>query len=108
MLQGSSISLYVEVPEQLHDHLQTFLDTHRNWDVDQVVTIALARYLKSRERETLHRASNLTVRKHRSLARARASSFSSRLRRVLLLLKETLNVAVGKPDRKFSYYRIDF
>ncbi|MGF1482129.1 MAG: DUF2811 domain-containing protein [Cyanophyceae cyanobacterium] len=58
MLQGSPISLYVEVPEQLYDHLQLFLDNNTSWDVDQVMTIALAQFLKGKEKEPLQKSSH--------------------------------------------------
>lgn len=57
MLLGTPVSLYVEIPQQLHNNLQFFLDTNTSWDVDQVMTIALAQFLKSKEKEGIADAS---------------------------------------------------
>lgn len=101
MLQGPSIPLSVEVPQQLHDRLQMFLGTHANWDVDQVVAIALARFLKSRE-ETLQ-LSALAARERQSLAEMQVDSLSLMERRLIFFLRKLVALAMGSRNRNSSH-----
>lgn len=41
----SSISLFVEVPETLHQSFQAFLDSRPDWDQDRVMSAALSLFL---------------------------------------------------------------
>jgi hypothetical protein len=41
----SNISLFVEIPEALHQSFQTFLDTRPDWDQDRVMSAALSLFL---------------------------------------------------------------
>lgn len=40
-----SVSVFVEIPEGLHESYRKFLDTHPEWDCDRVMTQALAMFL---------------------------------------------------------------
>lgn len=42
---ATPISILTEVPEELHQSLRNYLDTHPTWDQDQVITIALSLFL---------------------------------------------------------------
>jgi hypothetical protein len=41
----SKVSLLVEVPEELHESLQQFLDTHPQWNQDRAMSAALSLFL---------------------------------------------------------------
>jgi hypothetical protein len=40
-----TVSTLIEIPEVLHQSLQTYLDTHPDWDQDRVITAALSLFL---------------------------------------------------------------
>ena len=40
-----NVSILTEIPEQLHESLQDYLDTHPNWDQDRVFAAALSLFL---------------------------------------------------------------
>lgn len=46
-----SISILTEIPEELHESLQNYLDTHPNWDQDQVFAVALSVFLLQNEKK---------------------------------------------------------
>ena len=39
------ISILTEIPEELHQSLKNYLDTHPNWDQDRVFAAALSLFL---------------------------------------------------------------
>jgi hypothetical protein len=39
---NTPISIFTEIPEQLHTSLQEYLDAHPNWDQDRVFSVALS------------------------------------------------------------------
>ncbi|MGF1490559.1 MAG: DUF2811 domain-containing protein [Prochloraceae cyanobacterium] len=39
------ISILTEIPEELHQSLKNYLDTHPNWDQDRVFVAALSLFL---------------------------------------------------------------
>ena len=39
------ISILTEIPEELHQSLKNYLDTHPNWDQDRVFAVALSLFL---------------------------------------------------------------
>lgn len=39
------ISILTEIPEELHQSLKSYLDTHPNWDQDRVFAAALSLFL---------------------------------------------------------------
>jgi hypothetical protein len=41
----AQISILAEIPEELHESLQSYLDTHPNWDQDRVFAAALSLFL---------------------------------------------------------------
>jgi hypothetical protein len=48
---STSISILTEIPEELHESLQHYLDTHPNWDQDQVFAVALSVFLLQNEKK---------------------------------------------------------
>jgi len=40
-----SVSILAEIPEELHETLQSYLATHPDWDQDRVFTAALSLFL---------------------------------------------------------------
>ncbi len=40
-----SVSILAEIPEELHQTLQNYLETHPDWDQDRVFTAALSLFL---------------------------------------------------------------
>lgn len=41
----TNISILAEIPEELHESLKTYLDSHPDWDQDRVFTSALSLFL---------------------------------------------------------------
>ncbi|ELR99276.1 DUF2811 domain-containing protein [Gloeocapsa sp. PCC 73106] len=39
------VSILAEIPEELHESLANYLETHPNWDQDRVFTAALSLFL---------------------------------------------------------------
>ncbi|NEO28764.1 MAG: DUF2811 domain-containing protein [Kamptonema sp. SIO4C4] len=46
----NNISILTEIPEELHQSLKTYLDSHPSWDQDQVFAAALSRFLLENQR----------------------------------------------------------
>lgn len=42
---STSVSILAEIPEELHQSLQDYLETHQNWDQDRVISAALSLFL---------------------------------------------------------------
>jgi hypothetical protein len=42
---NASISILAEIPEELHESLRSYLDTHPDWDQDRVFSAALSLFL---------------------------------------------------------------
>lgn len=42
---NASISILAEIPEDLHESLKTYLETHPDWDQDRVFAAALSLFL---------------------------------------------------------------
>ena len=42
---NASVSILTEIPEQLHESLKSYLETHPDWDQDRVFTAALSLFL---------------------------------------------------------------
>jgi len=42
---NKSVSLFTEIPEDLHQSLKKYLDAHPTWDQDRVFTTALFLFL---------------------------------------------------------------
>ena len=42
---NSTVSIMAEIPEELHLSLQSYLETHPNWDQDRVFAAALSLFL---------------------------------------------------------------
>jgi hypothetical protein len=38
----ASVSILTEIPEELHESLKSYLETHPDWDQDRVFTAALS------------------------------------------------------------------
>ena len=41
----TKISILAEIPEEIHESLQDYLETHPNWDQDRVFAAALSLFL---------------------------------------------------------------
>lgn len=44
-LMNATVSILTEIPEQLHESLKRYLETHPDWDQDRVLTAALSLFL---------------------------------------------------------------
>ncbi|NJK27476.1 MAG: DUF2811 domain-containing protein [Coleofasciculaceae cyanobacterium SM2_3_26] len=44
-MRRSTVSIVTEIPEELHESLQTYLDNHVEWDQDRVFVAALSLFL---------------------------------------------------------------
>jgi len=42
---NTSVSILTEIPEELHESLKSYLETHPDWDQDRVFTAALSLFL---------------------------------------------------------------
>jgi hypothetical protein len=42
---NATVSILAEIPEELHESLQTYLDSHPDWDQDRVFCAALSLFL---------------------------------------------------------------
>lgn len=42
---STTISILADIPEELHDALTGYLDTHPDWDQDRVLSAALSLFL---------------------------------------------------------------
>ena len=42
---NSTVSILAEIPEELHQSLKNYLETHPNWDQDRVFAAALSLFL---------------------------------------------------------------
>jgi hypothetical protein len=48
------VSILTEIPEELHESLQNYLDSHPNWDQDRVFAAALSMFLLENEKKHAH------------------------------------------------------
>ncbi|ACK66141.1 conserved hypothetical protein [Rippkaea orientalis PCC 8801] len=62
---NTSVSIFAEIPEELHDSLKSYLETHPNWDLDRVFSAALSLFLLQNESD--HNAQS--ARNYRACAR---------------------------------------
>ena len=42
---NATVSILTEIPEQLHESLKSYLETHSDWDQDRVFAAALSLFL---------------------------------------------------------------
>ncbi len=42
---NATVSILAEIPEELHDTLKSYLETHPDWDQDRVFAAALSLFL---------------------------------------------------------------
>jgi hypothetical protein len=42
---NATVSILTEIPEELHQSLKSYLETHPNWDQDRVFAAALSLFL---------------------------------------------------------------
>lgn len=42
---NTAVSILAEIPEELHESLKNYLETHPNWDQDRVFAAALSLFL---------------------------------------------------------------
>jgi hypothetical protein len=45
----TSVSVFAEIPEDLHESLISYLDKHPHWDLDRVFSAALSLFLLQNE-----------------------------------------------------------
>ncbi|HEY9630795.1 MAG TPA: DUF2811 domain-containing protein [Coleofasciculaceae cyanobacterium] len=45
VLMHATVSILAEIPEELHESLQSYLETHPDWDHDRVFCAALSLFL---------------------------------------------------------------
>lgn len=48
---NTSISILAEIPEELHESLKHYLETHPTWDQDRVFAAALSSFLLQNEKD---------------------------------------------------------
>lgn len=53
----TSVSILAEIPEELHDSLTNYLETHPTWDLDRVFAAAISSFLLQNESENTPQAS---------------------------------------------------
>lgn len=41
----TAVSIFADIPEELHESLKNYLDNHPNWDQDRVFAAALSLFL---------------------------------------------------------------
>jgi len=46
---NTSVSIFAEIPEDLHESLTKYLEKHPNWDLDRVFSAALSLFLLQNE-----------------------------------------------------------
>ncbi len=46
---NTPVSIFAEIPEELHESLKTYLESHPNWDLDRVFSAALSLFLLQNE-----------------------------------------------------------
>ena len=42
---NTTVNIFTEIPEALHESLKNYLDTHPDWDQNRVLTAALSLFL---------------------------------------------------------------
>lgn len=52
-----SVSIEAEIPEELHESLKHYLETHPTWDQDQVFAAALSLFLLQNESNQIPQSS---------------------------------------------------
>ncbi len=45
IVMNTSVSILAEIPEDLHESLKSYLDTHPDWDQDRIFAAALSLFL---------------------------------------------------------------
>jgi hypothetical protein len=48
---NTAVSIFAEIPEDLHQSLKSYLETHPNWDQDRVFAAALSLFLLQNDSE---------------------------------------------------------
>jgi Protein of unknown function (DUF2811) len=44
-MMNATVSILAEIPEELHESLKGYLETHPDWDYDRVLSAALSLFL---------------------------------------------------------------
>jgi Protein of unknown function (DUF2811) len=58
-MMNTQVSIFTEIPEELHASLKDYLDTHPNWDHDRVFAAALSLFLlQNSDRKTTESTQN--------------------------------------------------
>ncbi len=48
---NTSVSIFAEIPEELHESLKNYLEINPNWDLDRVFASALSLFLLQNHRD---------------------------------------------------------
>lgn len=54
---NTAVSILAEIPEELHESLKNYLETHPNWDQDRVFAAALSLFLLQNGEGKTHQSS---------------------------------------------------
>lgn len=54
---NTSVSILAEIPEELHESLTNYLESHPTWDQDRVIAAALSLFLLQNEGNQTHQFS---------------------------------------------------
>ena len=46
---NTSVSIFAEIPEELHESLRNYLESHPSWDLDRVFAASLSLFLLQNE-----------------------------------------------------------
>jgi hypothetical protein len=49
VIMNTSVSIFAEIPEDLHETLTKYLENHPNWDLDRVFAASLSLFLLQNE-----------------------------------------------------------
>lgn len=55
----TNVNLSTEIPQELHESLQRYLDEHPNWDQDRVLAAALSLFLLQNSQNKVEQSSQM-------------------------------------------------
>jgi hypothetical protein len=66
---STTVSILAEIPEELHETLQSYLESHPDWDQDRVFAAALSLFLLQNGGSDRQSSSHSESRRYRSTAK---------------------------------------
>ena len=66
---STTVSILTEIPEELHETLKSYLESHPDWDQDRVFAAALSLFLLQNDGNDRHGASHNASHSYRSTAK---------------------------------------